>query len=225
LSRRIAISDMHGCAATFRRLVLEEVRLEKTDRLFLLGDYINKGPDSRGVVDFIFELRTQGHQIVTLRGNHEQYLLNALANPVQDEDFFSKGGTETLNSFRVNRIDEIPFLYLDFFQKLPHLHMLSDFLLVHAGLNFEAEEPYDDKEAMLNIREMHVDLAILGNKKMVHGHVPRPLTEIVEMLADPQRVDFDIDAGCVYDHTEGMHAMVALDLDRWHLHVQPNIDN
>ena len=66
LARQIAISDIHGCARTFKKLVLEKVVLDKQDTLFLLGDYINKGPDSKGVLDFIFELKNSGFNVQCL---------------------------------------------------------------------------------------------------------------------------------------------------------------
>jgi len=57
LARHFAISDIHGCVKTFKKLVIDIINLSKEDKLYLLGDYINKGPDSKGVIDFIFTLQ------------------------------------------------------------------------------------------------------------------------------------------------------------------------
>ena len=57
MSRRFVATDLHGCLRTFRYLVEEELRLRPTDYLYLLGDYVNKGPDSGGVLDYLMQLQ------------------------------------------------------------------------------------------------------------------------------------------------------------------------
>ncbi|NJN27938.1 MAG: hypothetical protein HC819_19175 [Cyclobacteriaceae bacterium] len=64
MARRIIISDMHGCARSFIELVQHKVQLQKDDVLYLLGDYINKGPDSKGVLDFIFFLKRKATKCI-----------------------------------------------------------------------------------------------------------------------------------------------------------------
>jgi serine/threonine protein phosphatase 1 len=73
--RRFAATDLHGCLRTFRYLVEEELRLRTADHLYLLGDYVNKGPDSAGVLDYLMQLQAAGYQVHCLRGNHEHELL------------------------------------------------------------------------------------------------------------------------------------------------------
>ena len=223
MARRFAISDIHGCAATFRKLVLDILQLSNEDTLYLLGDYINKGPDSKAVLDYIFELRDAGFKVRCLRGNHEQYLLDALASPWDEEVFLSRGGKETLESFGVKSSREIPVKYLSFIQALPFYINLEKYLLIHAGLNFALVDPYTDTSAMLNIREMSVDLKKTGGRSIIHGHVPTPVEEIEKSV----QLDFShisIDAGCVYYHHPNMSNLVALDLDLGKLYIQPNID-
>ena len=68
---RFAISDIHGCAKTFEAL-LDRIALSTQGELYLLGDYLDRGPDSKGVLDLIFRLQREGYAVHCLRGNHEQ---------------------------------------------------------------------------------------------------------------------------------------------------------
>jgi serine/threonine protein phosphatase 1 len=72
---RYVISDIHGCFKTFKQLVEEVVKLTKSDQLFLLGDYVDRGPSTVAVLDYIMELIESGYHIYPLRGNHEDDLL------------------------------------------------------------------------------------------------------------------------------------------------------
>ena len=78
VKRRFAISDIHGCLKTFKQL-LETIGLEKSDELFLLGDYVDRGPDSMGVVRYIQHLIVEGYFVTCLKGNHERHLLEQYA--------------------------------------------------------------------------------------------------------------------------------------------------
>ena len=77
MARIFAIGDIHGCSNTFKRLLLDKIKIRKSDIIYCLGDYIDRGIDSKGVIDFILELRAEGYTIYTLRGNHEQMMLDA----------------------------------------------------------------------------------------------------------------------------------------------------
>ena len=77
MSRLLAVSDIHGCFATFYELIIKLIDLKRTDQLVLLGDYIDRGEQSREVIDFIIDLTEKGFDIIALRGNHEQMLLDA----------------------------------------------------------------------------------------------------------------------------------------------------
>ena len=69
--RVIAISDIHAHVKTFKKLIEDKVQLTKTDKLFLLGDYVHRGPSDEGVFDYILNLQSKGYQIECLLGNHE----------------------------------------------------------------------------------------------------------------------------------------------------------
>jgi len=223
LDRQIAISDIHGCARTFEKLLFEVVELKRTDTLYLLGDYINKGPDSKGVIDQIFLLEKEGYEVYCLRGNHEQYLLDALYESEKENEFLSRGGIETLQSFRAGYVSDLPAKYIEFFENLGYFFELEDYMLVHAGFDFSKKDIYMDKSAMLNIRAMQVDTSKIDGRKIIHGHVPTPLS-VIEQSLDFKYHHISIDSGCVYQHIHALYHLVALDIDSRKLYIQKNVD-
>ena len=151
--RKIAISDIHGCNATFKSL-LGKLRLSRKDELYLLGDYIDRGPDSKGVIDTILSLQKKGNTVHCLRGNHEELLLWAVEGKGADVDIFLRnGGDATLESFGVQRAADIPQLYLDFIENLPIYIESEEYIFVHAGLEFtKGKNPFVHLEKMIWIR-------------------------------------------------------------------------
>lgn len=210
--------------------MLEVIELSKTDNLYLLGDYLNKGPDSKGVFDFIFELQQAGYKLKCLRGNHEQYLVDGLKYSWEEIAFLNRGGRETLESFGVDKIHQIPEKYLNFIKSLPFFFETESYLLIHAGLNFDLEDPFKDDFSMLNIRDMKVDLIKTGNKKIIHGHVPNSYLDIENAcLPDRQALTFhdnhiSIDGGCVYSHIHALNHLIALEIKSGKMYLHKNID-
>ncbi len=223
MARHIAISDIHGCARTFEKLLFEVVALQSSDTLYLLGDYINKGPDSKGVIDIIFSLENQGFEVFCLRGNHEQYLIEGLNDPEKEIEFLSRGGIETLQSFGVDTIKGIPEKYLEFILNLGFYIDLEDYLLIHAGLDFKQKDLFQDEFAMLNTRVMKVDPSRIDGRQIIHGHVPTPLAAI-ETSLDFKYHHISIDAGCVYRHIHALNHLIALDINVRKLYIQKNIE-
>ena len=80
IKRLIAIGDIHGCSDKLT-LLLESLSLQKDDRLIFLGDYINRGVDSRGVIKIIVNLKKSGHDVICLMGNHEKLLIDYSKHP------------------------------------------------------------------------------------------------------------------------------------------------
>jgi serine/threonine protein phosphatase 1 len=221
---RYAISDIHGCSRTFRNMVEEQLKLQPSDELYLLGDYIDRGPDSKGVIDYILELRARGCQVSTLMGNHEAMLLETWEDTEFLPQWLRNGGDATLASFGLKDIRQLPEAYLLFLDQLEYYLELPDYLLVHAGFDFSAGTPLANLEAMLWIRQFTVDTAFLGERKIVHGHTPTPYTRICQNVADPKAQVFNIDGGCVYKHHSELGFLTALDLDTRQLHVLANCD-
>lgn len=220
---RYAISDIHGCALTFRALVLEQLQLKKTDELYLLGDYVNKGPDSKGVLDFIIHLQKQQYQVYCLRGNHDQMLLKAASKGEGALNLSDQEKRIVLQSFGMRNFKKLPTQYADFIDSLPYYLELPDYFLVHAGFDFHQDDLFRDKEAMLNIRNYEVEWARLRNKRLLHGHTPIALHSIKKSVAH-QDARINLDAGCVYYKNAAYGNLVALDLDTNLLNIQCNLD-
>lgn len=222
---RYAISDIHGCAKTFRYLVEQRLNLQTTDHLYLLGDYIDRGPDSKGVIDFILELRDAGFAVTTLMGNHELMLLQALDEPEQaSESWLFNGGLATLKSFNWKQASEITEKYMAFLSQLELYKELDDFLLVHAGFNFKAASPFQDFEAMLWIRHFEPDEKFTKGRRIIHGHTPTISSKIHFSCQPPQPPVINIDGGCVFTQRVMHGKLVALNLDTLEVTMEDNRD-
>ena len=224
--RRFAISDIHGCAKTFQALI-ERIDLRQDDRLFLLGDYIDRGPGSRQVIDIIMDLQARGFRLTCLMGNHEQLMLHAGSSFSWSNMWMMNGGGATLESFRARTWADVPDIYLTWMRGLPIYYSDSKYILVHAGLNFLEEDPLEDEEEMLWIRDWYADIdyAWLGERRIVHGHTPQAGDVIRAMARDlPGKHVLNIDAGCVFSHYPGMGYLCAFDMDQGTLLFQACID-
>lgn len=96
--RVIAIGDVHGCAQALRALV-RLIAPQADDTLVMLGDCVDRGPESRQVIEELFELRDKCH-LVTLLGNHEEMMLNFIDGKPQPDDWLQVGGAATVESYR-----------------------------------------------------------------------------------------------------------------------------
>ena len=221
---RYATTDLHGCLLTFRRLVEDELRFTSADELYLLGDYVNKGPDSRGVLDYLMYLQRAGFRVHCLRGNHDQALLDA-ARPRWFRGWPAASLQPTLRSFGVTRAADIPAPYLDWLAALPYDLELPDFLLVHAGYDFALPpgQMQLDYTTMLNTRSFVFDPSRTGGRRMLHGHVPTPTARVRAQAALRPGV-LGLDTGCVYRHNASYAHLTALNLDTWALTQVPNCE-
>ncbi|WP_373550312.1 metallophosphoesterase family protein [Haliscomenobacter sp.] len=222
--RKIAISDIHGCNATFEAL-LQQINFSTEDQLFLLGDYLDRGPSSKQVLDTIFRLKAEGYQVNCLRGNHEEMLLWALSGHSYNlESFLRNGGDTTLASFGVQHPRDIPQHYLDFLESLPLWIEAGEYIFVHAGLHFvPGSSPFEHQDKMLWIRNWYPDLDLewLGQRYIVHGHTPTRRIAIQDLFFrfEALRV-VNIDAGCVFQHA-GYGHLCAVDLSNRLLYFEP----
>lgn len=221
MQRTFFIGDIHGCSKTFKKLVTEEIGIGKSDRIYCIGDYIDRGNDSKEVVDFILELRDSNYQISTLRGNHEQMLLDSRNSRYASSIWRMNGGDTTLKDFNVDSVDEMDPVYIDFFSSTEYCVHEKDFIAVHAGLNFTADDPLEDRNSMLWIRDFPVNRSYLGNKLLIHGHTPMDRDYIRSQRFDSP---FNIDGGCVYKDMEGMGSLFALNFYEQKLLEVRNID-
>jgi serine/threonine protein phosphatase 1 len=218
--RQFAISDIHGCARTFEAL-LDQIALSTQDELYLLGDYIDRGPDSKGVLDLIFRLQREGYQLQCLMGNHEEMLLNELSSRS-----FGRSDAALLRSFDCEKNEQIPSLYIKFMQGLPYYLEIDGYLLVHGGLNFKVPDPLRDTDSMAWIRNWygHLDRDWLRGRIIVHGHTPQEKAHILGSLDTLDEVPaINIDNGCVFDF-DGFGSLCALDLTDRRLFFQARVE-
>ncbi len=162
MNRIFAIGDIHGCFHTFKILLTEKLSIQKSDEIYCIGDYIDRGNDSKGVIDFIIDLRLQGYQIHTLRGNHEQMMLDSTIDREKIILWLRNGGEETLKSFGITSVKELPEKYLTFLNETKLFIATNKYIFVHAGLNFSIDDPFRDEEAMLWTRDEYFDKAKIG---------------------------------------------------------------
>lgn len=224
--KKYAISDIHGCAKTFKAL-LDRISFSPEDELYLLGDYIDRGPDSKGVIDHIWALQETGHTVHCLCGNHEQMFLHAIdARDELSGINESRGYTETIASFGTLDIDKIPKFYIEWMRGLDFYLEVNQYILVHAGLDFSAQNPFKNKGEMIWIRYWYeeIDREWLGDRIIVHGHTPIQQSEIknsIDQIAEIPAIN--IDNGCPFT-SDGLGHLCAFELETQKFTFQANID-
>ncbi|PSQ64239.1 MAG: serine/threonine protein phosphatase [Bacteroidetes bacterium QH_1_61_8] len=205
----IAIGDIHGCANSFEAL-LEEINPTSDDHLLFVGDYIDRGPDSRGVIDRLLDLREEV-ECTFLRGNHESLMLGYL-NDGAFNLWRVNGGVSTLQSYLGDDEEgdvEIPDEHVEFVRDTEVYYETDDFFFVHAGLkpDLTIKENLDrnDEKVFMWEREHLGAEAFAWEKTVVCGHTPRPEPINREKL-------ILIDTGCVYHMQPGMGRLTAVRL-------------
>jgi serine/threonine protein phosphatase 1 len=237
MNKRWVIADIHGCANTLKVLVEEKIKLSKSDELYFLGDYIDRGPGSKEVIDYIWQLCKEGYLVKPLKGNHEDLLVNLydkekrsirpfsfLYSNRNRKSWFAMGGKETLKSFQIHSPRQIPMEYIEWMRGLDYYVILEKFILVHAGLNFQLDNPFIDTGSMLWIREFDVIPDKTGNRKIIHGHVPISLQFIDHSIKNSYYQFIDLDNGPYLTGQSGYGNLVALELTNMELVVQDNRD-
>jgi len=223
--RRIAVADIHGCRRTLQAMLEERLQITRQDQVFLLGDYITRGPASLGVIQYLIDLQAGGYQLYTLRGNHEQNFLDAREEGPEAlqlyldyyelHDFYTYGEAH-------------PEIFA-FIETLPYYFVVDHFYLVHAGLNLNASAPFRDFDSMLTMRDYEPDAQILNGKHIIHGHQPHYLATIRKRIAQ-KAPRIPLDNGIAHDRPHPrmdisrLQNLCALDLDRFELFVQPNAE-
>lgn len=222
---RYAISDIHGCSKTFKAL-LEKIQLSKTDELYLLGDYVDRGPNSKGVIDYIWQLQKEGYTVNCLKGNHEEMMIQARHHSGAKNMWIKNGGFETLQSFNTVDVRDVSLDYFSWMVQLPLYFEVENYILVHAGLRFGVGDVLDHKEAMLWQRNWYnnIDYEWLGNRMIVHGHTPIFTKFIKAQLSQLSSKQYlDIDNGCCYSKL-GFNKLTAFDMTNQKIYFQANID-
>ena len=212
MGRLFAISDIHGCFKPFYELIVNCIKLKKSDQLILLGDYIDRGDQSKEVIDFIIDLKSSGFNVLPLAGNHEVMLLDSFYNPEILPLWLLNSGMSTLNSFGSQNIKEIDNHYLEFFTSLEFYRIIDDVVFVHAGFDDFAIDPFADKHSMVWECRTSYQNPILAGKTIIHGHRPKKVSYIKNLITEKSKV-IPIDTGCVYEKEMGYGILSALEVN------------
>lgn len=177
MSRTLAIGDIHGCSAALRTLVTA-IELQADDTLVLLGDYVDRGPDTKGAIDFILALRSQC-RLVTLTGNHELMMLGAREDEHDNTFWRQFGGVETLESYG-ETFDDVPETHWEFLHSCVPYYEIETHFFVHA--NYHPQQPLAKQDPSYRYWEhltgyfvpaQHVSgkTAIVGHTAQRKGHI------------------------------------------------------
>jgi serine/threonine protein phosphatase 1 len=197
MSDTYAIGDIHGCLDHLERL-LEEINPDlERHKLVFIGDYIDRGPNSRGVVDYIIRLQAlyPAENIICLKGNHEVMLLDFLSGR-EREMFLFNGGRSTLREYWGEHWDRIRRLHLppeheEFYAGLKQYYETPDYIFVHGGLKPGVPLAEQDEEDLFWIRGEFIASFEDFGKRVVFGHTP-----LRQPLVMPNKIG--IDTGAVY---------------------------
>lgn len=230
---RWIIPDIHGCAKTAIVLLENMLKVTRDDELFFLGDYIDRGPGSKEIIDYLMDLQEGGWNIHCLKGNHEDYCVKAweadrerhLFKPKVQKSWENVGAKETYKSFGVKRPRDIPEKYIQWMRNLKYYYMLENYILVHAGMNFKAKDPFEDQHSMLWVRDFKVDFSKTGGRRIIHGHLPEDYSFIDLVIRNQKGYDFiALDNGVFDVNNTGRGNLMAFNPDTNELLAQSNLD-
>lgn len=227
-----AIGDVHGCACTLDalldRLATDRGRpLGPDDTLVFVGDYVDRGPDSPGVLDRALELEAaaeagEGPACVFLRGNHDQMMLDYSDGSGDPELWWMNGGRSTLAAYEARGDLRIPPEHLDFLRRTPLVAERDGFAFVHAGLDTRLSvadnlaEP-DPNVALWTREHLKADLS-QWETPVVCGHTP-----VTEPINTPRLIG--VDTGAVFVGREGFGRLTAVVLPERRFISVPTIES
>lgn len=217
---RYVIGDIHGGVKTLKAL-LRTLNLNHSDHLFTLGDYVDRGPDSKGVLDTIIGLMEAEFGVTALLGNHDDLMLKAIT---ADSDNFAKSCLGNwIESFGISAPKEVPQMYVNFLASLPLIVVEQDYVLVHSGLAFDAPDPIADSQSrhMLWQETGVPDRRNIGGRVVVTGHLISSIGEIRYSLGSDR---IYLDNGAFTGDLPEIGNLVALNLDTKELIIQPWLD-
>ena len=191
-----AIGDIHGSLQKLRDLLMlcEQHADGRTATFVFLGDYIDRGPDSRGVIEALIELQSQRHdRIIALKGNHEAVAVEIVDGETDPESWLREGGTATLRSYRVDDVRDPPPEHVAWLRALPLCYDDGERFFVHAGI--DPDKPLDAQSGhdLIWIREPFLSDGRDHGRLIVHGHTPQG-----DGLPDFRGNRLNLDTGAVF---------------------------
>lgn len=191
--RTLAIGDIHGCLAPLKHM-WEVIDPQKDDRIIFMGDYIDRGPDCKGVIDFLIGLKQQDYDITFLSGNHEEkFFLSEMDLTDRDHWLRVWGGPETLESYGPGGFDDIPDAHWEFLRKcLPYLET-DTHIFVHA--NLEHDVPLDQQLPFTIVHKKFGEpKPHMSGKVMICGHTAQK-SHVPANLGHAICIDTDVGRG------------------------------
>lgn len=187
MGRYIAITDIHGELEKLNN-VIAKIDLQQDDTFVFLGDYIDRGPDSKGVVERVIEL-SEKYNCICLIGSHEYALLHAKQDEYYNYLFWNYGGPQTVESYG-GRFENILKTHGNFFKSLKFYHLTKDYLFVHAGINPRYSLEEQDETDLVYIRSAFYNSKHNLPQKVIFGH-----TEFSEPLIQDDKICIDLGCG------------------------------
>jgi len=204
----IAIGDIHGChdlLVSLEQQIVEQTKADGNQKLIImLGDYVDRGPDSQRVIAHLLAPPPNGFERICLAGNHEQAMLDFLTSPAKRATWLDWGGIETLTSYGIDSrqltpkflrskmmrhtLDShIPEEHTDFLKNLPSLVSLPGYIFAHAGIRPGVPIEKQSDNDLLWIRDDFMSADTLGIEDcVVHGHTP-----CSDTVVSPTRICID----------------------------------
>jgi len=198
MGKIFAIGDIHGCNSRLDNM-MEKLHInKKEDSLVFIGDYVDRGPDSKGVVDSILEIRKTVDNVICLKGNHELMFLNYYCEHRDEERFMYNGGLITLISYGFMREGwaenlDVPESHMQFFSTLQPFYETDRYIFVHAGLRPGIPLEKQNTDDLLWIRYEFINSPCDFGKMVIFGHTPVSYT-----TPHIQNNKIGIDTGAIY---------------------------
>jgi serine/threonine protein phosphatase 1 len=194
MKKIFAIGDIHGCYDRLKAL-MEKIPIDcSRDTLVFIGDYIDRGPHSVEVVDYLIHLKKRVPEVIFLKGNHED-MLDKFITGADRFTYLLNGGQQTLDSYLTKPVQSeffpIPPDHMEFFKSLRLFYETEEFIFVHAGLRPRVPLKSQNTEDLLWIRNKFVSTKYDFGKRVIFGHTP-----LKKPLVEPNKIG--IDTGAVY---------------------------
>ena len=212
-----AIGDIHGCLKQLislqKKIINTESFKKDKDLLIYLGDYIDRGPHSKDVINQVIKLKKENIKSIFLMGNHEQMMIDFLFNKINNlRHWLGLGADQTFKSYDIeiadfikdgfedDKIDKLRNVFLDrvskehvyFFKNLKLSYTSGEYLFVHAGINPEKSlSEQNEKDFLWSRSDKFFDKNFKFEKIIIHGHTPEK-----EVVNFPYRIN--IDTGCFF---------------------------
>lgn len=181
MQRTIAIGDIHGCLEALNAL-LDAIKPTRDDTIVTVGDYVDRGPDSRGVIERLMRLE-ETTNLIPLMGNHEEMLIAVLDRQMEPYSWLNHGGVETMESYGFSGdLNCIPQSHRDFLKRLGEHYENETHFVVHA--NYDPDQPLADQPSDL-LRWVKISNVLPGphisGKKAIVGHTHDRQGEIFQV--------------------------------------------